>query len=378
MDREKALELLRGGADGIPEWNRLRGESEEIPDLSCVVLCDANLIGVNLTRASLGLAKLDGSGLSGAVFCNAELTGAGLSGADLHHANLSGANLSGSDLTDAELIGANLTDANLTGARLAGANLRHANLSHANLSLAVLAHADLTGARLAGANLSGAKMVSTVLSDLDLSDARSIDQVEHLGPSSLGIDTVIKSGGEIPQSFLEGCGVPDNWITYLPSLLGKPIDFYSCFISYSHQDEEFSKRLYSRMREDKLRVWYALEDMKAGRKIHEQIDTAIRLHDKLLVVLSEHSMQSEWVKTEIRNARQREVKEGKRVLFPIRLVPVETIRDWKAFDADTGKDMAVEIREYFIPDFTNWKDHDAFEATYQRLMKDFKPAPDDE
>ena len=77
------------------------------------------------------------------------------------------------------------------------------------------------------------------------------------------------------------------------------------------------------------------------------------------------------------NGHPRIPSEISQIPKPIRLVPFETIRDWKAFDADTGKDMAVEIREYFIPDFTNWKDHDAFEATYQRLMKDFKPAPDD-
>ena len=48
------------------------------------------------------------------------------------------------------------------------------------------------------------------------------------------------------------------------------------------------------------------------------------------------------MKTEIRQARKREEKEERQILFPIRLVPFETIRDWKAFDADTGKDMAVE------------------------------------
>ena len=126
-------------------------------------------------------------------------------------------------------------------------------------------------------------------------------------------------------------------------------------------------------RQDKLRVWYAPEDMKAGRKIHEQIDSAIRLHDKFLIVLSEHSMDSEWVKTEIRHARKREVDEGRRVLFQIRLLPFEAIRDWSAFAADVGKDMAGEIRECFIPDFSQWKDHDAFEAAYQRLMEDFRP-----
>jgi len=65
------------------------------------------------------------------------------------------------------------------------------------------------------------------------------------------------------------------------------------------------------------------------------------------------------------------------VLFPISLVAFDVIQDWKAFDADTGKDMAREIREYFIPDFSNWKDHDSFESAYQRLMQDFKPTPED-
>ena len=56
---------------------------------------------------------------------------------------------------------------------------------------------------------------------------------------------------------------------------------------------------------------------------------------------------------------------------------MEAIKKWKAFDEETGKDMAREIRSYFIPDFSNWKDHDSFEAAYKRLMKDFKPSPED-
>ncbi len=112
--------------------------------------------------------------------------------------------------------------------------------------------------------------------------------------------------------------------------------------------------------------------MEGGKKIHEQIEQAIRVYDKLLLVLSETSMASEWVKTEIYHARQREQKEGKQVLFPIRLVPFEKIEGWQAFDADIGKDMAREIREYFIPDFSNWKDHDAFEERFAKLLKDLR------
>jgi hypothetical protein len=81
---------------------------------------------------------------------------------------------------------------------------------------------------------------------------------------------------------------------------------------------------------------------------------------------------SQWVMTEIRKARETEKKEKRRKLFPIRLCDFATLRDWTCFDADTGKDLAVEVHEYFIPDFSNWKNHDAFESAFARLKKDLE------
>lgn len=40
--------------------------------------------------------------------------------------------------------------------------------------------------------------------------------------------------------------------------------------------------------------------------------------------------------------------------------------------ADSGKDYAREIREYFIPDFSNWKDHDSYRVAFKRLLGDLK------
>jgi hypothetical protein len=134
-------------------------------------------------------------------------------------------------------------------------------------------------------------------------------------------------------------------------------------------------RLHADLQSKRVRCWFAPHDVQGGRKLHEQIDEAIRLHDKLLLILSPHSMESEWVKTEIAKARKREVRDQRRVLFPIRLAPFETLRDWECFDADTGKDSAREIREYFIPDFSNWKDHDSYQEAFQRLIDDLK-SPD--
>jgi hypothetical protein len=114
--------------------------------------------------------------------------------------------------------------------------------------------------------------------------------------------------------------------------------------------------------------------MHSGQKLHEHIDEAIRIHDKLIIVLSPASINSEWVKTELRRAFKQERREGKRKLFPLGLMPFDQLRDWECFDADHGKDLAVEVREYFIPDFSRWKNEDAFETAFNRLLEDLKKA----
>jgi TIR domain/Pentapeptide repeats (8 copies) len=240
------------------------------------------------------------------------------------------------------------------------------------LSSADLSGADLSRANLAGANFNGARTSATRFTDLDLRGTEGLEMVRHDGPSSVGIDTIYKSHGKIPAVFLRGCGVPDEFIAYIGSMVARPVEFYSCFISYSTKDQEFAERLHADLQAKGVRCWFAPEEMKGGVKLHEQIDEAIRLHDKLLLILSEHSMSSNWVKTEIANAREREKREGKQLLFPITLAPFEAIKQWKLFDADIGMDSAREIREYFIPDFSNWKDHDSYQTAFQRLVKDLK------
>ncbi len=199
--------------------------------------------------------------------------------------------------------------------------------------------------------------------------------MRHEGPSTIGVDTIYRSQGKIPEVFLRGAGLPDEFIVYIGSFVSRPIEFYSCFISYSSKDQEFATRLYDGLQGQGVRCWFAPHDVKAGEKLHEQIDQAIRLHDKLLLILSKHSMKSDWVQGEIFRAREREVAEKKRKLFPVRLVPYKTLHKWKCFDAKTGKDLAREIAEYFIPDFANWKDHDSYQNGFDWLLKDLK-SPD--
>ena len=184
--------------------------------------------------------------------------------------------------------------------------------------------------------------------------------------------TVYLSGDNIPESFLRGTGVPDNFIEYARSLVSAAFEFYSCFISYSSGDQGFATQLHADLQGKGVRCWFAPHDVQGGMKLHHQIDRAIRIHEKLLLILSPASMSSEWVKTEIAKARKREVEEKKQVLFPIRLVDFDVIRKWECFDADTGKDSARELREYFIPDFCNWTDLLSYQTAFERLLKDLR------
>ena len=347
MANPEHLEILKHGSNAWGEWRRKNPHVE--PNLFKANLRFANLSHVDLNHAQLNNIKLVK--------------------ADLSHANFSHADLSYADLSDA-----NLSHANLSHANLREANLSYSDLNNATLTRANLREANLNCATLNGTDLSNAYIGWNIFGNNDLRNLKGLDTVLYLGPSTIGVDTLYKSNGEIPDEFLIGCGLPENFVPFVQSHVGaeQAIQFHSCFISYSHKDEDFARRLYSRMRDAHLRVWFAPEEMKGGRKLHEQIFSAIQLHDKLLLVLSEHSLQSEWVTTELRRARKVEREETRRKLFPIRLTDFDAIQKWECFDGESGKDLGIELREYFIPDFSNWKDHDSFEKAFDRLLRDLK------
>jgi hypothetical protein len=202
-----------------------------------------------------------------------------------------------------------------------------------------------------------------------------LETVRHTSPSSVAVECLYRSGNNLPMQFLEGVGFSKILLQYLPELVsaGSPIQFHSCFISYSHTDEAFARRLWLSMKDEGIRVWYAPEEMKAGKKLFDQIDRAIQLHDKLLIILSKESIASNWVQTELRRARREERLRNERKLFPIRLCDMQTLRDWVCFDADAGQDLAQELREYFISDFSQWREPaPQFEEAFEKLTSDLR------
>jgi hypothetical protein len=207
-------------------------------------------------------------------------------------------------------------------------------------------------------------MSVTSLGRLDLSKCVGLDTVQHYGPSTVGIDTIYTSKGRIPHQFLRGAGVPDDFIEYIASLTGAALDYYSCFISYSSEDEKFSKRLYADLQTNGVRCWFAPEDFKIGQRIRPGIDEAIRIYDKLLLVLSKASVESAWVEKEVETSFERERNERKTVLFPVRL-------DEMVFKTDVA--WAADIRRTrHIGNFTSWNNHSDYREALHRLLRDLK------
>jgi len=144
----------------------------------------------------------------------------------------------------------------------------------------------------------------------------------------------------------------------------KMFGYSSCFISYSSEDEAFAKRLRADLIRTGVQCWFAPEDLRIGDHVRQRIDDSIRSYDKLLLVLSAKSIQSQWVEAEVEAAFEKERKQKTIVLFPIRLDDdvMETHYAW-----------AANIRRTrHIGDFRQWKTDLAYQDALSQLLRDLK------
>lgn len=362
MINQEHLAVLNQGVDVWNEWR------ERNP------LVIPNLTGGNFFRRDL----------AGINFSRAYLNGANLRYSNLTLADLSGAKLTLANLSQSQCISANFTSAALSGsifrfAKLQGANLSGADLNHADFENATLDSATFKDAKLIKASFRDAVFNNTDLGDAwigntlfignNLSNTKGLGKVNHSGPSEISMSTLYLSQDNIDETFLRGCGLPEGFITYLPSLTEEAIGFYSCFISYSHNDKSFARRLHDALQGRGIRCWLDEHQLLPGDDVFELVDQGIRLWDKVLLCCSKDSLASWWVDNEINTAFDKEQElmrqRGKKTpaLIPLNLDGFMFSGGW-----ESGK--AAQIKSRLAADFTGWEtDNRKFEEQFEKLVR---------
>ncbi|HZO75775.1 MAG TPA: toll/interleukin-1 receptor domain-containing protein [Ktedonobacteraceae bacterium] len=142
-----------------------------------------------------------------------------------------------------------------------------------------------------------------------------------------------------------------------------PFDYHSCVLSYATEDQAFAEKLYADLQSNGVSCWFAPHDLRIGDKLRDKIYEAIQEKDKLLLILSEHSVTSDWVEREAELAFEREHQPPETlVLFPIRVddAVMQTYTAW-----------AGDIRRIrFIGDFRQWQNDVTYQHALQRLLRD--------
>jgi len=373
MANEEQLSILK---QGVEVWNEWREENPNAQiDLGGVALFETKLVGVNLSNANLEGAELFDTDFSKADFRGANLRNADLSDAWFHQANFKEAILIGVDFWQTDLYEANLSKCDLRGAQIVDTHLQKTDFSQADLSSARISTGNIDQA-----DFSKCQIGLTTFSNTNLSKATGLEDVIHQFPSTVGTNTLQQSLGRIPEVFLRGCGLSDWEIEmakqYNPELRNDEINqilykmydlratqalqISPLFVSYSHADSEFVDKIGNYLSEKGVRYWRDIHNMKAGR-IEKQIDNAISQNRTVLLVLSEHSIKSDWVEHEVRTARGLEKDMGRDVLCPIALDD-----SWKS--SPWPKRVMEQIMEYNILDFSAWKDDVKFEGMFRKLI----------
>jgi uncharacterized protein YjbI with pentapeptide repeats len=389
-DREALAILLDGG----PRWNQFRHDNPKLrsfdlsgADLGGLDLNHADLRNVDLSSANLSRTNLSHTDLRGARLSRSSLQLASLRATRFDDADLSSANLSrcsakvppyfgGALAYSASFRRAVLNDANLTFSEFDNVVLENAQLRRANFTGATLSNVAVAGADLRGAVFGGTRVLA-----LDLSPAIALDSISHGAPSHLDIETFRRSRGQIPVQFLKGCGLAAFEIfmvqLFNPALASEevidavygmvdvrdmqPLHLNPVFISYSHHDRDFVAALSDRMDDVGIRFWLDVHNLRAGRLEH-QIDRAIRLNPTVILVLSEHSVKSDWVESEATTARELEKSLQRDVLCPITLDG-----SWRA--SPWPEVLRRQIEKYHILDFSQWRDAQVFERQWQKLTE---------
>ncbi len=323
-----------------------------------------NLRGATLTDIDLSMTDLSGAFLSRTDLTGANLYGTNLYGVDLTESVLVEADLTGTNLCASDLIGADLSNANLSAANLRQVNFFWATLDNANLTRTNLYSTNFIKTFFNNTNFDSAVLGQTVFSDVDLLQLDGLANCFHSSRSYVDANILLGSGNILPQEFLRGIGLTENFIKYLSSLSEITAQYYSSFILYSSEDELFAKKLHRDLQNMGVRCWLTPDNKKTGDGVKDLINEVNTAGDKLLVILSNNSIDNKLIKTEVEDVLAEESQRKQSILIPLKINEDITSEDKPRLNKIlSGK---------HISDFTNWNKPNEYNIAFNELLENLK------
>lgn len=124
------------------------------------------------------------------------------------------------------------------------------------------------------------------------------------------------------------------------------------FLSHSTKDKPFVRRLAADLVANGIKVWIDEQNILVGDSVPEKIAQGLAESDFFLIVVSQQSVESAWVKKELSSALVHEIERRKVAVMPIKL--------------DDAK-MPDSIHDKLYADFRN-----SYEDGLQKLLRSIK------
>jgi uncharacterized protein YjbI with pentapeptide repeats len=268
----------------------------------------------DLTDRDLSNIDFTGSDLSGTNFSRSTLDLSDITGTIAGHTSLEDCNLRRTKWAPTKLHYVRANNADFSHAELNGAVLSNCRLQNAKFTKALIV-AEFDGSDVRGADFANSHILSSFL-NIDLSAARNMHSASYHSNCRIDYQT-IKLSERVPTPLLAACGVAHFHIPYIDAISRNGAKHPSCFISYSVKDDKFIEYFRNQLANKGIRNWFAPRDLPFGASTRDVIESQIRAHDRLIVVLSKSSIQSQWVQFEVETALELERRKRKDVIIPV-------------------------------------------------------------
>lgn len=314
----------------------------------------AQLYGAKWQHTDLRNADLAGCTLSGVVLQGADISGADFSGADMIDSDLRGVRAHGTKLSAVDAIACKTTLADFTDADFTGATFGNATFSFTRLH-----HTKLTDT-----DFNNAIFDNTILADVDLSYARNLETVRHYGPSSVDVQTLLRSK-PVPLDFWRGCGLPEALLLQLDALRRPRDPFYPAYIAYAHPDRPFAQAVHNGLREMGVRCWLHEHQLEENVDFYHALTLGVRPQDRVLLVCSASAMASWWIDGQLQAALARGIQHAAEAPPALVVLDIDTARHDGHGDATTRERLAL----YPAVDFSAAHSTTAFAIELEKVLR---------